>query len=538
MTMKPKAKKFRIKRPAAADEKPAEGEKAAAPAAMAPRRPRPQAPAQPETAESPMSGTDIASIRDEGLTGRQLRMARRMAQKNGLTPSSDYDAVRQLRLRGIDPFQRLQAVDFSAIAQTPQPPTEIGGTPLGKVQLPQAVKPEPQTALSPKKASPALRREAEIAEIQRGIAKRRRKRIVHLFSRLAFFVFLPTLIAGWYFYAIATPMYATNSEFIVDNDDSAGGTGPLGNLLPSQFANSQDSIAVQSYLQSKDAMLRLDADQGFKAHFSQNSIDPIQRLPQDPSNEEAYKLYKKVIKIGFDPTEGVIRLEVIAADPEMSQSFSTSLISYAEERVNALSSEKRENRMRDARAALAKAEEDRHLAQSALVELQIEGATLDPEAVIAALRAEITSMSSLITEKKIELQTLLNNPRPNQAKVDGARNALEILQAQKAELESQMTDMSQGENSLARLAINIRLAEADLANRDLMLQSALQQMEQAQTEADRQVRYLTVSVQPVTPEDPSYPRSFENTVLAFLFFAGIYLMMSLTASILREQVSS
>ena len=39
-------------------------------------------------------------------------------------------------------------------------------------------------------------------------------------------------------------------------------------------------------------------------------------------------------------------------------------------------------------------------------------------------------------------------------------------------------------------------------------------------------------------EDPSYPRKFENTILAFLIFSGVYLMISLTASILREQVAS
>ena len=72
----------------------------------------------------------------------------------------------------------------------------------------------------------------------------------------------------------------------------------------------------------------------------------------------------------------------------------------------------------------------------------------------------------------------------------------------------------------------------------MMLQSALQQMEQSRVEASRQVRYLTVAVKPVASQEPTYPRKFENTVLAFLIFAGIYLMISLTASILREQVTS
>lgn len=44
--------------------------------------------------------------------------------------------------------------------------------------------------------------------------------------------------------------------------------------------------------------------------------------------------------------------------------------------------------------------------------------------------------------------------------------------------------------------------------------------------------------QPIATDEPAYPRAFENTVLALLILAGIYLMISLTASILREQVAS
>jgi len=82
------------------------------------------------------------------------------------------------------------------------------------------------------------------------------------------------------------------------------------------------------------------------------------------------------------------------------------------------------------------------------------------------------------------------------------------------------------------------MAQADLVTADLFLQSALQNEKQTELEANRQVRYLTTSVRPVAPDDPTYPCAFEDTVLAFLIFSGIYLMMSLTASILREQASS
>jgi len=77
-----------------------------------------------------------------------------------------------------------------------------------------------------------------------------------------------------------------------------------------------------------------------------------------------------------------------------------------------------------------------------------------------------------------------------------------------------------------------------LQTRDAMLQQALQAMETARIAADRQVRYIAMATPPTAPDKPSYPRVFENTVLSFLIFAGIYLMFSLTSSILREQVSN
>ena len=566
MTTKPKARKFRIKRtPPALGSAAAAQSEAAQDSAPAPRAQQPQHPPQeaaPQQAPAARSGevasatqvvseNTIDTIRQEGLTGRQLRMARRVAQKHGLAPTSDFDAVRLLRAQGVDPFQRsnmLELVVPQAGAEQHEggAPDAFAGLPAaaggagaeaGRVQLPQTV-PVQKQQLPSTEVSPADRRAQEIQNIQRDIGRRRRKKMGLLLVRLAFFVMLPTFLAGYYFYVIATPMYATKSEFLIIQNEGSGGAGPLGGLLPTQFATNSDSIAVQGFLQSKDAMLRLDRDVGFKSHFTQDWIDPIQRLSVEPTNEEAYKTYKKNVKIGYDPTEGMIRMEVAAADPQVSADFSRQLINYAEERVNNLSAQKRDDQMRDAREGFERADSERRSAQENLVRLQIEGSTLDPEGVIASLRTQIGTLETQIIEKRIELASLLNNARPNQSRVDGARGTLAILEQELETLNNKMTDVSKGENSLAELAARIQIAQADLAARDMMMQSALQQMEQARVEATRQVRYLTVAVDPIASQEPSYPRAFENTILAFLVFAGIYLMISLTASILREQVTS
>jgi capsular polysaccharide transport system permease protein len=560
MTTKPKARKFRIKRNTPTSETESAGTASAAASARPddveaqPHRAAPRPVPTPEPTEPPQQParagavssavevageTDMDAIRREGLTGRQLRMARRVAQKHDLAPTSDFDAVRLLRTKGIDPFQRsnmLELVVPQADGEEAQA-SKQGGQQLGRVQLPQTIPAGGMAVPSTDTMNPAERRQREISDIQRDITRRRRRKLGLLMVRLAFFVMLPTIAAGYYFYKVATPMYATDSQFLIIQSEGGGGASPFGSILPTQFANSADSIATQAYLQSKDAMLRLDRDEGFKSHFAEASVDPIQRLDEDATNEEAYKIYKKNVKIGYDPTEGVIRMEVIAADPALSASFSQSLINYAEERVNNLSKQKRQDGMRDALEGYEIAQQNRRDAQEDLITMQVENG-VDPEAEIAAIRAQITTYEGLLIEKELELAALLDNQRPNRAKVDGARGDVRRMNEQLTKLRGKMISATEGENSLAQQAVTMQLAQADLAAADMVLQSAQTAMDQARTEASRQVRYLTVAVEPVAPQEPTYPRKFENTILAFLIFAGIYLMLSLTASILREQVTS
>jgi capsular polysaccharide transport system permease protein len=530
--MKPKAKRFRIRRTTPAPTggpMEAAGHPSASSAQTADRIARP--------ADGGVEQA-LAAIRQEGLTGRQLRMARRIAQKNGLSPNSDIEAVYLLRLKGIDPFERENALDLMVPSASPTQEAQAAQPQKARQQqLPQTMKSATKNLPATDNRSPAERREQEISSIQKDMARRRNRRLRLLFARIAAFVLLPTLIVGWYFYNVATPMYASKSEFLILKAETGGG-GIGGLFSGTQFATNQDAIAVQSYLTSKDAMLRLDADEGFRAHFSQDWLDPLRRLDPNATAEDMYKLYKKYVQIGYDPTEGVIRMEVAAADPETATKFSTILIGYAEERVDNLSARKRENAVKDARLGLEDAEQARRVAQERLVRLQQESSVLDPRARIGALQGRIEAVENQMQDKNLQLQALLDNARPNQSRVEGVQADIRRLEALKTEITLEMTAETAEQGSLAETAVQIQLAEADLTTRDMMLAAALERLDQAARDADSQARYLTTSVYPVQSQDPSYPRAFENTLLAFLIFSGIYLLISLTASILREQVSN
>ena len=122
--------------------------------------------------------------------------------------------------------------------------------------------------------------------------------------------------------------------------------------------------------------------------------------------------------------------------------------------------------------------------------------------------------------------------------MEPVKRRIATLEAEIAAVRARMTQSTAGNSSMAQVQGELLVAQADLQTRQMILATALQSMETARVEANRQVRYLSLSVRPIPPDAPSYPRAFENTAVTLLIMLGIYLMVSMTASILREQVSS
>ena len=496
--------------------------------------PRETAPAE---ALGPATPQELAAIRAEGLTGRQLRMARRTAQKHGLSPTSDFDAVRLLRARGIDPFAQSSMLELVVEDARGTPDAAEGAVP----NLPATTRPAQLPAQpAPPRPPSADQRAAEIMKVQRDIARRRRKRLVLLAARLSTFVLLPTLLVAYYFYVVATPLYATNTEFVIQKaESSSGAPSGLGGLLGgTSFATVQESIVVQSYLESREAMLRLDEDLGFRAHFSDPSIDPLVRLAPDASVEDVYATYRNQLTIGYDPTEGVIKMEMLATDPATSQAFSEALIRYAEERVDQMSQRLREDQMAGARESYEEAETRVAEAQARVLALQERRGVLSAEAEVSTIFQQIATFELELQQERLRLAEIMAAARPNATRVQVAENNIARLEALLANLRGGLTETQTGDASLARIQSELLIAQADLETRQMMLAQALQQQETARIEANRQSLYLSLGVFPVQPDRAAYPRAFENSLLAFLVFAGVYLMISMTASILREQVSS
>jgi capsular polysaccharide transport system permease protein len=376
-------------------------------------------------------------------------------------------------------------------------------------------------------------------ELQRDIAHRRRRKLRELAMRLAAFILLPTLLVAIYQAYVVTPLFATSSEFVIQTSQRGTGGGGTGGLLaPGGVSGQPENITVQAYLQSREAMLRLDEEIGFRAHFSAPGIDPLTRLAPDATMEDVYATYRRNLTIGYDPTEGLIRMEVLAATPEASLAVSQALIRFAEERVAQMNERLREDVMAGARESLETAEARALAAQERVLQLQERVGFSPFVGDDAALIMQIAELERDLRDDRLRLDTLLEAPQRDDTRVALAERGIQRQEAMIQDLRALLNARGSEAGTIARLRSDLVMAEAELETRHMLLAQALAQMESARVEAGRQTLRLVVGVAPIAPDAAASPRIIENTLVALLVLTGTYLLISMTISILREQVSS
>jgi len=471
---------------------------------------------------TPMTTKQKASPPKKG-TPAYFRMARRKAVRMGLSPSSGEEAAKMLEERGFDVTRdRVSMLDTATSGNGPTP----GG----------ARAPAPGGA--PEFISEA-QRTADIKNIQKQIANRRKARFMLIALRLLIFVVLPTYLVGFYFYNVATPMYQVDSQMVIQKPDSGGSSSGLGGLLGSTgLSNLEDSVIVQGFLSSREAMLRLDQENGFIAHFQQDFIDEIQRLPADSSFEDAYKKYEKFVQVGYDPTEGVIRLSVIAITPEKATEFSRALIRFAEERVDKLAAPVRNDQLTVAQNNYDTAEQAVLDAANHVLDLQQSRGVFSADAELSGQMNILNNLESQLEQRRLNLAEINSNEAPNQAQVNAIEQDIKGLTDRITLRRGNMLTSDNANASLARVSGELSIAQSNLQMRQLLLQQSLSSLETARIEANRQTRYLSLAVAPVAPDVPTHPKALENTLLSLALFFGLYIFLSLTVAILREQIGS
>jgi len=352
-------------------------------------------------------------------------------------------------------------------------------------------------------------------------------------------VILPTLLAMAYFGSYATPIFVSESSYVVrsPNKKSAASSG-LGALLDgagfSGFAKAPDDVyAISQYIRSRDALNYLDDKLGLHAAWSSDDIDLFRRfdpLGWDSSREALYDYYLKRVAVGADASSGITTLTVTGFTAEQVLAINELLLGKAEELVNILNERGRNDLIRFAENEVRLAEDKAKEAAQALSDFRNTQAVVDPEKQtmlhfeqISRLQEELIRTRGQLTQLRVFAP---DSPHPP---------ALE-LQAQtlEREIEAETEKITGGEQSLASKAAEYQRLQLEREFADKQLAIAMSALEGARSEAQRQQLYLETIAKPSLPDEATFPKRFRGILSTLVLGLVAWGILSMLLAGVRE----
>ena len=335
---------------------------------------------------------------------------------------------------------------------------------------------------------------------------------------------LPTLIAGVYFFAIASDLYLSEVKFVVHGPPKMPTSAISAMLQSSGSGVSGDTFSVHAYLKSRDVVRRLEKEDELRSLLGRPEGDLITRFPGAwfwrKDFEALYNTYSRFISVEVDSGSGVSTLQVKAYRPEDAQRIARALLTFSEQLVNSLNDRARHDALAVFQGEVSGTEKDIAKIQGQLTAYRIKQKMLDPKSASAGPIALLAQMNGQLANSKGQLAEIIKNS-PNSPHIPLVRTRIDSLEKLIAEERAKITgDSDSVATSLGeyeRLDVQRQLAERTLV-------SAFTSLEAARLEAQRQQLYLETIAQPNLADYPLYPKrvsSFATVAATCMLVYGI-----------------
>ena len=335
---------------------------------------------------------------------------------------------------------------------------------------------------------------------------------------------LPTLLAGVYFFAIASDLYLSEVKFVV-RGPARGSINAITAMLSSSSPGvSEDTYAVHEFLMSRDAVRRLEREDDLRALLSRPEGDLISRFPGllfwRKDFEALYRAYARFVSVEVDTSSGVSTLQVKAYRPEDAQRVAESLVGFSEQLINALNERARHDALGVFQREVDATQEEIAKIQQQLTTYRVQQKMLDPKSAAAGPIELLAQMNAQLANAKSQLAEVIKNS-PNSPHIPLVRTRIASLEKLIAEERSKVTGDS---NSVATALSEYERLTGQQLLAEKQLVSAYTSLEAARLEAQRQQLYLETIAKPNLADYPLYPKrvvSFVTVVVTCLLAYGI-----------------
>lgn len=351
---------------------------------------------------------------------------------------------------------------------------------------------------------------------------------------LTLFVGLPTLLAGVYYGLIASPIYSSQSVFVIKSPgQKTVPTISLANLIQTSglSAGQEQTKEVLQYIRSRSAVRDLEAQTDVRAKFSKRGADFLSRFPRpfgDSSFEGFYRYYESMVGAKIDEESGLAVLEVRAFTPNDAYELNARLLNLSESLVNRLNDRAQGRGIAEAERRVVQAEARLRNARVALGAYRNQSQLLDP----AKQASGVLEVSTKLVSEQASLQAeldLMQRVAPRNPAIPALKNRIvavgRAIAAQNGRAVGTPTGIASRLGSYENL-----LVEQEFATQ--VLTAANASLESARTDAQKQQFYLERVVDPNKPDDSTLPHRLLQVLTVFaasvcLYFIGWMLVVGI-----------
>ena len=357
-----------------------------------------------------------------------------------------------------------------------------------------------------------------------------------LFGFLVFFA-TPAALAVVYFSLIASSLYTSEARFAV----RGGARPPIDTISAltglASFTQVQDSLIVVNYMKSQALVEALDRQLDLRAIFGRDGIDWISRFNADDPIEDLVKYWQQHIKTSIEAPSGIVTMKVSAFSPEEALRIANATVDLSERLVNGLSTRARQDAVTEADAELTRAETRLTNTLAAMRDLRNQQSTLDPQRTAEGIGRLISELRL----EKIRLEQELSASK--QGDVSDSAPQIQIMRARVDVIGEQITSLEQlltSRDGAEQGTIAGKITRFDeleleqqIAEKQYTLSAAA--LERARVNAEGKHVYLATFVQPVLPQNSTYPKRALFSLLGIAAAALLYAIgMALWRAALRK----
>ena len=280
---------------------------------------------------------------------------------------------------------------------------------------------------------------------------------------------------------------------------------------------------VRDFLNSRDALGLLLDKTDFRAEVSRAGNDWFWRFPgplTGNTDEDLYRLYQSFVKVDYDASTGVTSLDVQAFEPEEARRLAAVLMDGAEALLNRMNDRARADAIRVAQNEVARSKQRALDAQERVTAFRDRESIIDPTQLSKTVLNTMTALSLELVENRAQLDVTMR-ASPNSPQIVPLRSRVRALQEQ---IEHERGTLAGNDHSLApRIAEYERLTlQRTFAEKSFV--SALNQLEAARLDAQRQQDYLEPVVEPHAADEAHYPWRILWTFVTFLAGCVVFRM--------------